>query len=277
MAPKNINELYKKHPLRQETIVARIRKQRKSLEGISELDLAFDPDSATTDQNHVGGIGFVVELAKAARINSATRVVDLGCGLGGSMRVLSYLYGCKTVGYDISEDRIAEARDLTHLVNLGDFVEFKQADLMTCEVPSGQFDVIWGQSSWTHIQHKEEFLERWAGALKSGGMIAFEDLYLRRNAEVANGETLARFEADSMSKVVGLQKWKQILANCSFSITREEDLGHELISEERKLTRTENTISSEKNPEEREKTSLLLDLAERGTLGYFRLVAKRHG
>src|SRR5882757_7595718 len=118
MAPENINELYKKHPLRQETILARVRKQRKSLEGISE-------------------------------------------------------------------DRIAEAR-VTHLVNLDDFVEFKQADLMTCEVPSGQFDVIWGQSSWTHIQHKEEFLERWAGAMKSGGMNAFEDLFLPRNAEIGN-------------------------------------------------------------------------------------------
>src|SRR6266849_10879694 len=95
MAPENTNELYKKHPLRRETILARIREQRKSLEGISELDLAFNALSATTDQNHVGGIGFVVVLAKAAGLHSAMRVVDLGCGLGGSMRVLSYLYGCR--------------------------------------------------------------------------------------------------------------------------------------------------------------------------------------
>src|SRR5258708_36073257 len=133
MADENINEVYKKHPLRRETILARIRKQRKSLEGISELDLASDPDSATTDQNHVGGIGFVAELAKAARINSATRVVDLGCGLGGSMRVLSYLYGCKTVGYDTSEERIAEARHFAHLVNVGSFVDFRQAGLIPCK------------------------------------------------------------------------------------------------------------------------------------------------
>src|SRR5712672_2083413 len=152
MAPENIGELYKKHPLRRETILARIRKQRKSLEGISEVDLALDPDSATTDQNHVGGIGFVVELAKAAGIHFATRVVDLGCGLGGSMRVLSYLYGCKATGYDASEERITEAKELTHLVKLEDFVEFKEADVMSCEVPNTQFDVIWGQSSWTHIQ-----------------------------------------------------------------------------------------------------------------------------
>jgi len=46
MASANTNELYKKHPLRWETILARIRKQRKSLEGIdasesiAELPLA---------------------------------------------------------------------------------------------------------------------------------------------------------------------------------------------------------------------------------------------
>jgi hypothetical protein len=91
MASESTNELYKRHPLQRENHSGANRKQRKSLEGVSELDLAFGPQSATTDQNHVGGIGFVVELAKAAVINSAMRVVDLGCGLAGSMRALSYL------------------------------------------------------------------------------------------------------------------------------------------------------------------------------------------
>lgn len=276
MAPENTNELYKKHPLRRETILARIRKQRNSLEGISELDLAFDPQSATTDQNHVGGLGFVVALATAAAISRSTRVVDLGCGLGGSMRVLSYLYGCKTMGYDVSGDRIDEAIELTHLVGLQHLVEFKQADLMTCEVPDGQFDLIWGQSSWTHLQYKDEFVRKWSAALKPGGTIAFEDLCLRRNPRGRTEEALARFEADSMSRVVELRKWKQILLDCSFTVTVEEDLTPELINEERKLTRAANPISSERNPNESEKTNLLLELAERGTLAYFRLVAKGH-
>jgi cyclopropane fatty-acyl-phospholipid synthase-like methyltransferase len=241
------------------------------------LDLAFDPQSATTDQNHVGGMGFVVELAKAVGVHSAMHVVDLGCGLGGSMRVLSYLYGCKATGYDISEERIVEAAEFTRLVKLEDFGEFKQADLINCEVPSGQFDVAWGQSSWTHIQRKDKFLKRWTGALKPGGTIAFEDLYLRRSPEKANEEALARFEADSMSKVVGLPQWKQMLGDCSFLIATEEDLSGELIEEERKLTRTENAISDAKNPNESEKTNLLLELAEKGILGYFRLIAKGRG
>ena len=46
--------------------------------------------------------------------------------------------------------------------------------------------------------------------------------------------------------------------------------------EERKLTQTDNAISSDETSNETEKTNLLLDLAEKGILGYFRLVAKRH-
>jgi SAM-dependent methyltransferase len=276
MAPESISALYRNHPLRRETILARIQRERKSLDSVSELNLAFDPQAAITDQNHVGGIGFTVALARATCINASMHILDLGCGLGGSIRLLSYLYGCKATGYDVSSDRIAEAKDLTHLVNLGDFVNFKYADLMTSDVPAHQFDVIWGQSSWTHILRKDEFLKKWSDALKPGGMIALEDLYLRRNPQVGTEVSqLARFEADSMSKVVVLQKWKQILCDCSFSIMTEEHLSNELIDEERRLTQTDNAISSDETSGEAEKTDLLLDLAEKGILGYFRLVAKR--
>jgi SAM-dependent methyltransferase len=277
MAPESISALYKNHPLRRETILARIQRERKSLDSISELNLAFDPQTAITDQNHVGGIGFTVALARATCINASMHILDLGCGLGGSIRLLSYLYGCKATGYDVSSDRIAEARDLTHLVNLGDFVDFKYADLMTSDVPAHQFDVVWGQSSWTHIQPKDEFLKKWSDSLKPDGMIALEDLYLLRNPQVGTEVSqLARFESDSMSKVVVLQKWKQILGDCSFSILVEEHLSTELIDEERRLTQTDNAISSDETADEAEKTDLLLDLAEKGILGYFRLVAKRN-
>jgi len=276
MAPESISALYKNHPLRSETILARIQKGRKSPDFINEFDLAFDPQTATTDQNHVGGVRFTVALARATCLNSSMQILDLGCGLGGSIRLLAYLYGCKATGYDVSMDRIAEARDLTRLVNLDEFVDFKYADLMTSDVPAHQFDVIWGQSSWTHILRKHEFIEKWSDSLKSGGMIALEDLYLRRNAQIGTeASRLARFEADSMGHLVGWQTWKQILRDCAFSITVEEDLSSELMDEERKLAHIDNAISSNDNANETEKTNLLLDLVERGILGYFRLVAKR--
>ena len=53
-------EIYATHPLREETILARIARQRGTLEGATELDLAHDSLTEITDQNHVGGVASVI-------------------------------------------------------------------------------------------------------------------------------------------------------------------------------------------------------------------------
>jgi trans-aconitate methyltransferase len=273
MLAGDIESLYKNHPLRKATILERVRRLRGSLDAISELDLAIDPAAATTDQNHVGGIDFTVALAQAIGLNSSKHVLDLGCGLGGSMRCLAYLYGCASTGYDVSADRIAEAQELTRLVHLEGLVDFKQVDLVDGDLPSQAFDVIWGQSSWTHLEDKNGFITKWAESLTAGGTIAFEDVYLQRNPEgQKERSSLEKFEADSLSKVVAAAEWKHILLDCTFSITVQEDLTAKMIDEERRLIDRSQTG---KNSNENEKTNLLLDLAEKGILGYIRLVARR--
>lgn len=48
----DVRELYKNHPLRQETISGRLRRQGKPLDSLTELDLALDEQAEITDQNH---------------------------------------------------------------------------------------------------------------------------------------------------------------------------------------------------------------------------------
>jgi len=273
MLAADIESLYKNHPLRKATILERVRRMRDSLDAISELDLAFDPAAATTDQNHVGGIDFTVALAQAVALSPSKHVLDLGCGLGCSIRCLAYLYGCKGTGYDVSADRIAEADELTRLVHLENLVDFKHVDLVDRDAPARTFDVIWGQSSWTHIENKEPFMKKWSASLDRRGTIAFEDVYLRRNTEgSAERSALEQFESDSLSKVIGLKEWKRILSACSFAPTLEQDVSEQMIDEERRLIQKSQTG---KDANENEKANLLLNLAEKGILGYIRVVARR--
>jgi len=37
-------------------------------------------------------------LAAAARIDSSTHVLDLGCGIGGPARYIAATFGCKVIG-----------------------------------------------------------------------------------------------------------------------------------------------------------------------------------
>src|ERR1700681_4770963 len=121
----DVRELYKNHPLRQETISGRLRRQGKPLDSLTELDLALDEQAEITDQNHVGGLAFTAELAGLAGITSASRVLDLGSGLGGSARVLAHLYGCRVHGVELSKERVQESEKLTRQVRLEALVTFE--------------------------------------------------------------------------------------------------------------------------------------------------------
>jgi SAM-dependent methyltransferase len=222
---RHVRELYKNHPLRQETILARVLRRRGNIDGLTELDLALDDRTGITDQNHVGGLAFTAELACCAGVTSRTRVLDVGCGLGGSARSLAYLYRCHVHGVELSEERVQDAVGLTHRVGLENLVSFECRDVLDMEVPDAEFDILWGQSSWTHFCHKEQFLRRWSTALDGSRRLALEDLYLKRRPRTAAEERdLDEFERDTMTTIVSLTQWDDVLAHDGFTISLQQDL-----------------------------------------------------
>jgi SAM-dependent methyltransferase len=79
---------------------------------------------APLDQFHIRGILATAELAVAAGIDPSTRVLDLGCGIGGPARYLAATFGCKVTGVDLSPSFIDAAVYLTARCGLSDRVAF---------------------------------------------------------------------------------------------------------------------------------------------------------
>ena len=92
------------------SILERLRRTRATLDGLTAADLAADEATELTDQNHVGGMRFVRELAEAVGLRREHRVLDLGCGLGGSARIMAALYECQVHGIDFSDKRVPRGR-----------------------------------------------------------------------------------------------------------------------------------------------------------------------
>ena len=274
---RELRDLYRKHPLRKQSIIERIVAQRGTLTGMTEMDLAEDPVTEITDQNHIGGVKFVRDLAKKAGIGPATDVLDLGCGLGGSARCLAYFFGCRVHGMDLSLERCREARQLTKLVGLDHLVTLQCGDILRIELPRRRFDVLWGQSAWVHIEDKERLVKKWSKSLKVKGRIALEEAYVKRLPQHAR----ERYDLDELadhwkSYLVGLDVWTKILSSHSFEVHCNEDLSTELRKSHQKLIRLTRTRAITHVPETEQKAwKLALELVGKGIVGYFRLVATK--
>lgn len=179
-APNEIARIYREHPLRLDTILERVRRDRGTLDGLTESLLAIDGRTAVTDQNNVGGAAAVMQTARDAGVTRRSRVLDLGCGLGGPARLLADRIGCRVTGIDLSPDRVRDARELTRLVSLSDKVTINHGDMTRAPVQPQSFDVIWGQDAWMHVQDPAALIGRWMPALRSGGRLVVKDGCLRR-------------------------------------------------------------------------------------------------
>jgi ubiquinone/menaquinone biosynthesis C-methylase UbiE len=114
-------------------------------------------------------------VVEAAGIKDGCRVLDVGCGLGGTIKFLNEQFSnCKLVGVNIEERQIAVARKAVKAKN-GNTIEFIHGD--ACELPftGPQFDVILCVESIFHFSDRESFFRGCRRALYPGGRLAVSD------------------------------------------------------------------------------------------------------
>lgn len=101
-----------------------------------------------------------------------TTLLDVGCGIGGSSRVLAKDYGFKVTAVTISSGQVARATALTPAdVN----VKFMVDDAMALSFPDESFDVVWSLEAGPHMPDKAVFASELLRVLKPGGRLVVGD------------------------------------------------------------------------------------------------------
>ena len=80
------------------------------------VHLGFYEDSSSRKDFKQAKIDFVHELVKwsgLSKLPKGSRVLDVGCGIGGSARILADVYGFDVLGISISSEQIKRAKQLT--------------------------------------------------------------------------------------------------------------------------------------------------------------------
>jgi len=112
------------------------------------------------------------KLAEKARIPCGATVLDLGCGLGGSVFWLAEQYNCRVTGLTISPVQAQMASRRARTKRLNDRVRFLVEDANAWSPTTEIVDAIWIMESSEHFRNKPNFFERCATALKPGGVLA---------------------------------------------------------------------------------------------------------
>lgn len=111
-------------------------------------------------------------LARLADITAADRVLDVGCGMGGSSIRLAERLGCRVTGITLSGVQQRWAALAARIRAAGDRVTFRRVDAEAVEFPAASFDVLWSIECTEHLFDKPAFFRRAAGWLAPGGRVA---------------------------------------------------------------------------------------------------------
>lgn len=104
---------------------------------------------------------------------SNSKILDLGCGIGGSSRFLARHFGenCHVTGVTLSPYQANRANELNEEKGLGGRVKNEVRDALSTGFGDEQFEIIWSMESGEHIQNKRLLMQECARMLKSDGRL----------------------------------------------------------------------------------------------------------
>tara|TARA_Y100001968_G_scaffold27098_1_gene21173 strand:- start:412 stop:1344 length:933 start_codon:yes stop_codon:yes gene_type:complete len=120
-------------------------------------------------------VDFVHELVRWSGLNKlpkGSRILDVGCGIGGSSRILSNDYGFDVIGISTSQEQIKRANELTTNNN---FCRFEVMNALDLKFEKGSFDGVWSVEAGSHIFDKQTFADEMLRVLRPGGILAIAD------------------------------------------------------------------------------------------------------
>ncbi len=103
-------------------------------------------------------------------LDNRTNVLDLGCGNGRNIIYLAKEFGCKGIGYDISEEAIKQARE----ASLGLHLTFVARSIAgKFELENDSMDLIVDMMASHYLRERERgvYLEEISRVLKPGGFL----------------------------------------------------------------------------------------------------------
>lgn len=114
-------------------------------------------------------IELIEEMLNWAGVKQAEKILDVGCGIGGSSLYLAQKFNAHAVGITLSPVQASRATERAQEAGLASEIQFQVADALEMPFADESFDLVWSMESGEHMPDKEKFLQECFRVLKVGG------------------------------------------------------------------------------------------------------------
>lgn len=109
--------------------------------------------------------------AAQTRVPSGGRVLDVGCGHGGTAIYLASRFGCCVTGLTVSPAQARLAAEKARQSGLVESTDFLVCGAESYAYPASAFDLVWTMESSEHFAEKTGYFRSVVGTLKAGGRL----------------------------------------------------------------------------------------------------------
>jgi SAM-dependent methyltransferase len=135
-------------------------------------------DLAPVDQLHTGAAPATIELMEQAGLDKGMTILDAGCGIGGTSRLLAQNFGLVVHGIDLSEEFIETASMLNQWCGFAKegIINFQHGSLLALPYPDNFFDAVLCQHVLLNIKDKPKVFAEFSRVLAPRGKLILHEI-----------------------------------------------------------------------------------------------------
>ena len=137
----------------------------------------WEPDVRSLQAAFLRGKEFMV---RGLELGPATRVLDVGCGVGGFAIWCAAKFGCHVTGITVCEEHVDLALANAEAADVSGRCDFRLMDMDALEFAASSFDVVINQETLCCARNKPRYLREVFRILSPGGAWRGIDYNLRR-------------------------------------------------------------------------------------------------
>jgi tocopherol O-methyltransferase len=165
-------------------------------------------------------VAMLEHCAALAGVQSSDRVLDVGCGHGGTAVFLAQRHGCRVRGLTLSEKQAGIARENALRADVQTLVNFIVDDADTFQPLAQTYDVVWTMESSEHFFDKPGYFRKAASALRPGGRL----LVAAWTGSMMSERVRAVAQAFLCPELLTAAQYADLITDAGFRLVAQENL-----------------------------------------------------